>query len=127
MVAYDKRQLPGRTETVNVPVGVAGTQPTGSRCCTELKDPGDSELRLTLRRRHQPGGPDADSPGRETRIASRKRADPRTGAEPPGGSNRFVWDGRHGRGTQIEIDPPEDEDAAANLGPAAAPVAIRCV
>ncbi len=37
------------------------------------------------------------------------------------GLNRFVWDGRHGRGTQIEIDPPEDEDAAANLGPAVAP------
>jgi hypothetical protein len=37
------------------------------------------------------------------------------------GLNRFVWDGRHGRGTQIEIDPPEDEDDAANLGPAVAP------
>jgi hypothetical protein len=37
------------------------------------------------------------------------------------GLNRFVWDGRHGRGTQIEIDPPEDEDAAANLGPSVPP------
>src|SRR5262249_43527322 len=37
------------------------------------------------------------------------------------GLNRFVWDGKHGRGTQIDIDPPEDEDAAANLGPAVAP------
>ncbi|MBO0787405.1 MAG: hypothetical protein J2P33_15180, partial [Actinobacteria bacterium] len=37
------------------------------------------------------------------------------------GLNRFVWDGRHGRGTQIEIDPPEDEEAAANRGPTVPP------
>jgi hypothetical protein len=86
-----------------------------------LQDPGDAELRLTFR----------DSAGREIKTLTAKPGDEDRKPEkrkpkdpvPPRreGVNRFVWDGRHGRGTQIEIDPPEDEDAAANLGPAVAP------
>jgi len=121
VVAYDKRQLPGRTETVEVPVG-AGRNPTdGVAVLYRLQDPGDTELRLTFR----------DSAGREVRTLIARPGDedrkPEKGRPkdpvPPRreGVNRFVWDGRHERGTQIEIDPPEDEDAAANLGPAVAP------
>jgi hypothetical protein len=121
VVAYDKRQLPGRTETVDVPVG-AGQNPTdGVAVLYRLQDPGDDELRLTFR----------DSAGREVRTLTARPGDedrkPGKGKPkdpvPPRreGLNRFVWDGRHERGTQIEIDPPEDEDAAANLGPAVAP------
>jgi hypothetical protein len=84
-----------------------------------LKDPGDTELRLTFR----------DAAGREVRTLTARPGDedrkPEKGKDPAPnrreGLNRFVWDGRHARGTQIEIDPPEDEDAAANLGPAVAP------
>jgi hypothetical protein len=86
-----------------------------------LQDPGDTELRLTFR----------DSAGREVRTLITRPGDedrkPEKGKpkDPPPprreGLNRFVWDGRHERGTQIEIDPPEDEDAAANLGPAVVP------
>src|SRR5215469_17843584 len=87
-------------------------------CSSDL---GDAELRLTFR----------DSAGREVRTLTARPGDedrkPEKGKPkdpvPPrqDGLNRFVWDGRHGRGTQIEIDPPEDEDAAANLGPTVAP------
>jgi hypothetical protein len=121
VVAYDKRQRPGRTETEDVPVG-AGRNPTeGVAVLYRLTDPGDAELRLTF----------SDSAGREVRTLTARPGDedrkPEKGKPkdpvPPRreGLNRFVWDGRHGRGTQIEIDPPEDEDAAANLGPAVAP------
>jgi photosystem II stability/assembly factor-like uncharacterized protein len=121
VVAYDKRQLPDRTETEDVPVG-AGRNPTdGVAVLYRLQDPGDTELRLTFR----------DSAGREVRTLIARPGDedrkPEKGKPkdplPPRreGLNRFVWDGRHGRGTQIEIDPPEDEDAAANLGPAVVP------
>ena len=121
VVAYDKRQLPGRTETVNVPVGVGRNPTDGVAVLYRLKDPGDSELRLTFR----------DAVGREVRTLTARPGDedrkPEKGKPKDPvpnrreGLNRFVWDGRHGRGTQIEIDPPEDEDAAANLGPAVAP------
>lgn len=121
VVAYDKRQLPGRPETVDIPVG-AGQNPTeGVTVLYRLQDPGNADLRLTFR----------DSAGQEVRTLT---ARPDEGDRKPDkgkpkdpapsrleGLNRFVWDGRHGRGTQIEIDPPEDEDAAANLGPAVAP------
>jgi photosystem II stability/assembly factor-like uncharacterized protein len=121
VVAYDKRQRPGRTETEDVPVG-AGRNPTdGVAVLYRLQDPGDTELRLTFR----------DSAGREVRTLTARPGDedrkPEKGKPkdpvPPRreGLNRFVWDGRHGRGTQIEIDPPEDEDAAANLGPVVPP------
>ena len=121
VVAYDKQPLPGRTETVDVPVG-AGRNPTdGVAVLYRLQDPGDTELRLTFR----------DATGREIRTLTARPGDedrkPDKGKPkdpmPPRqeGVNRFVWDGRHGRGTQIEIDPPEDEDAAANLGPAVPP------
>jgi photosystem II stability/assembly factor-like uncharacterized protein len=120
VVAYDKRPLPGRTDTVEVPVG-AGQNPTdGLAVLYRLQDPGDTELRLTFR----------DSGGREIRTLTARPGDedrkpdkdkPKDPVPPRReGLNRFVWDGRHGRGTQIEIDPPEDEDAAANLGPAVA-------
>jgi hypothetical protein len=121
VVAYDKRQLPGRTETMNVPVGVGRNPTDGVAVLYRLKDPGDSELRLTFR----------DAVGREVRTLTARPGDedrkPEKGKPKDPvpnrreGLNRFVWDGRHGRGTQIEIDPPEDEDAAANLGPAVAP------
>ena len=121
VVAYDKRQLPGRTETVNVPVGVGRNPTDGVAVLYRLKDPGDSELRLTFR----------DAVGREVRTLTARPGDedrkPEKGKPKDPvpnrreGLNRFVWDGRHGRGTQIEIDPPEDEDAAANLGPTVAP------
>ena len=121
VVAYDRQQLPGRTETRDVPVG-AGRNPTdGVAVLYRLQDPGDAELRLTFR----------DSAGREVRALTARPGDedrkpakgkPRDPVPPRReGLNRFVWDGRHGRGTQIEIDPPEDEDAAANLGPAVPP------
>jgi hypothetical protein len=87
----------------------------------QLKDPGDTELRLTFR----------DAAGREVRTLTARPGDEERKPEKGKGKdpvpnrreglNRFVWDGRHGRGTQIEIDPPEDEDAAANLGPAVTP------
>jgi photosystem II stability/assembly factor-like uncharacterized protein len=121
VVAYDKRQLPGRTETVNVPLGVGRNPTDGVAVLYRLEDPGDSELRLTFR----------DAAGREVRTLTARPGDedrkPEKGKPKDPvpnrreGLNRFVWDGRHGRGTQIEIDPPEDEDAAANLGPAVAP------
>jgi hypothetical protein len=86
-----------------------------------LADPGDAELRLTF----------IDAVGKEIRTLTARPGDedhkPEKGKPkdpvPPrrAGLNRFVWDGKHGRGTQIEIDPPEDQDAAANLGPAVAP------
>jgi photosystem II stability/assembly factor-like uncharacterized protein len=121
VVAYDKRQLPGRTEAVEVPVG-AGRNPTdGVAVLYRLHDPGDTELRLTFR----------DSAGREVQALTARPGDedrkPEKGQPkdpvPPRreGLNRFVWDGRHGRGTQIEIDPPADEEAAANQGPAVPP------
>jgi hypothetical protein len=121
VVAFDKRQLPGRTETETVPVG-AGRNPTdGVAVLYRLQDPGDAELRLTFR----------DSAGQEIRTLTARPGDedrkpekgkPRDPVPPRReGLNRFVWDGRHGRGTQIEIDPPDDQDAAANLGPAVAP------
>jgi photosystem II stability/assembly factor-like uncharacterized protein len=121
VVAYDKRQLPGRTETVEVPVG-AGRNPTeGVAVLYRLQGPGDTELRLTFR----------DSSGKEVRTLTARPGDedrkPEKGKPkdpvPPrrAGMNRFVWDGRHGRGIQIEIDPPEDEDAAANPGPIVPP------
>ena len=121
VVAYDKRQLPGRTETMNVPVGVGRNPTDGVAVLYRLKDPGDSELRLTFR----------DAVGREVRTLTARPGDedrkPEKGKPKDPvpnrreGLNRFVWDGRHERGTQIEIDPPEDEDAAANLGPAVVP------
>ena len=100
----------------------AGQNPTdGVAVLYRLQDPGDTELRLTFR----------DSAGREVRTLTARPGDedrkPDKGKPkdpvPPRreGLNRFVWDGRHGRGTQIEIDPPEDEEDAANLGPAVAP------
>jgi photosystem II stability/assembly factor-like uncharacterized protein len=121
VVAFDKRQLPDRTETETVPVG-AGRNPTdGVAVLYRLQDPGDAELRLTFR----------DSAGQEIRTLTARPGDedrkpekgkPRDPVPPRReGLNRFVWDGRHGRGTQIEIDPPDDQDAAANLGPAVAP------
>ena len=121
VVAYDKRQLPGRTETVELPVG-AGRNPTdGVAVLYRLQGPGDAELRLTFR----------DSSGKEVRTLTARPGDedrkPDKGKPkdpvPPrrSGMNRFVWDGRHGHGTQIEIDPPDDEDAAANPGPAVPP------
>ncbi|HKR70578.1 MAG TPA: hypothetical protein VJT16_17190 [Streptosporangiaceae bacterium] len=121
VVAYDKRQLPGRTETIEVPVG-AGRNPTeGVVVLYRLQDPGDAELRLTFR----------DSAGQEIRTLRARPGDedrkPEKGKPkdpvPPRreGLNRFVWDGQHGRGTQIEVDPPKDEEAAANLGPAVPP------
>jgi len=121
VVAYDKRQLPGRTEKVDVPVGAGQNATDGVVVLYRLQDPGDTELRLTFR----------DSAGQEVRTLTARPGDedrkpdkgkPRDPVPPRReGLNRFVWDGRHGRGTQIEIDPPEDADAAANLGPAVAP------
>ena len=121
VVAFDKKQLPGRTETIEVPVGTGRNPTEGAVVLYQLTDPGDAELRLTFR----------DSDGREIRALTAKPGDedrkPEKGKPqdpvPPrrAGLNRFIWDGRHGRGTQIEIDPPEDEDAAANLGPAVPP------
>ena len=123
VVAYDKRQLKDRTETVNMPVG-AGRNPTdGVTVLYRLQDPGDAELRLTF----------SDSAGQEIRTLTARPGDedakpgkdkdkPKDPVPPRrDGLNRFVWDGRHGHGTQIEIDPPEDEDATANPGPAVAP------
>ena len=121
VVAYDKRQLPGRTETEDVPVGVGRNPTDGVAVLYRLDDPGDTELRLTFR----------DSAGQEVRTLTARPGDedrkPEKGKPqdpvPPRreGLNRFVWDGRHARGTQIEVDPPEDEDAAANLGPVVPP------
>src|SRR5215475_4339087 len=121
VVAYDKRQLPGRTETVNVPVGAGRNPADGVAVLYRLQDPGDTELRLTFR----------DSAGREVRTLTARPGDedrkPDKGKPkdpvPPRreGLNRFVWDGHHGRGTQIEVDPPKDEEAAANLGPVVPP------
>jgi photosystem II stability/assembly factor-like uncharacterized protein len=121
VVAYDKRQLPGRTETVDVPVGAGRNAADGVAVLYRLPDPGDTELRLTFR----------DSEGREVRTLTARPGDedrkpekgkPKDPVTPRlEGVNRFVWDGRHGRGTQIAVDPPEDEDAAANLGPAVPP------
>jgi hypothetical protein len=121
VVTYDKKQLPGRTETVEVPVGAGRNSTDGVAVLYRLQDPGDAELRLTFR----------DSAGQEIRTLTARPGDedrkPEKGKPkdpvPPrrDGLNRFVWDGRHGRGTQIEIDPPEDEDAAANVGPAVPP------
>ncbi len=120
VVAYDKRQLPGRTETVNVPVGAGHNPADGVAVLYRLTDPGAAELRLTF----------LDAAGREIRtLTARPDDEERKPGErkpkdqvPPRreGLNRFVWDGRHGRGTQIEIDPPDDEDDVANLGPAVA-------
>jgi photosystem II stability/assembly factor-like uncharacterized protein len=121
VVAHDKRQLPGRTDTVDVPVG-AGQNPTeGVAVLYRLQAPADAELRLTFR----------DSASREIRTLIAQPGDedrkPEKGKPKDPvpsrheGLNRFVWDGRHGRGTQIEIDPPKDEDAAANTGPAVPP------
>jgi photosystem II stability/assembly factor-like uncharacterized protein len=121
VVAYDKQQLPGRTESADLPVG-AGRNPTdGVAVLYRLQDPGDTELSLTFR----------DSAGQEVRTLTARPGDedrkPEKGKPkdpvPPRreGLNRFVWDGRHGRGTQIEVDPPDDEDAAANMGPAVPP------
>jgi photosystem II stability/assembly factor-like uncharacterized protein len=121
VVAYDKRQLPGRTDTVDEPVGAGRNPADGVAVLYQLEDPGDAELRLTFR----------DSAGQEVRTVTARPGDedrkPEKGKPkdqvPPRrqGLNRFVWDGRHGRGTEIEVDPPEDEDAAANLGPAVPP------
>jgi photosystem II stability/assembly factor-like uncharacterized protein len=121
VVVYDKRQPAGRTETVDEPVG-AGRNPTnGVAVLYQLQGPGDTELRLTFR----------DAVGQDVRTLTARPGDedrkPEKGKPkdpvPPRreGLNHFVWDGRHERGTQIEIDPPEDEDAAANLGPAVPP------
>ncbi|MHB1431099.1 MAG: hypothetical protein ACYCVZ_03145 [Streptosporangiaceae bacterium] len=123
VVGYDKRQLPGRTETVDVPVG-AGQNPTdGVAVRYWLSDPGDAELRLVF----------LDAAGREIRTLTARPGDERrtpgkdkgkpADPVPPrrAGLNLFVWDGRHGDGTTIEVDPPEDEDAAANRGPAVPP------
>jgi photosystem II stability/assembly factor-like uncharacterized protein len=121
VVAYDKRQLEDRTESVDVPVG-AGRNPTdGVAVLYQLQDPGDAELRLTFR----------DSAGQEVRTLTARpgdedrkpdKAKPKDPVPPRReGLNRFVWDGRRERGTQIEVDPPEDEEAAANNGPAVPP------
>jgi hypothetical protein len=121
VVAFDKRPLPGRTETEDVPVGAGRNPADGVAVLYRLTDPGDAELRLTFR----------DSAGQVIRTLTARPGDedrkPEKGKAqdpvPPRqeGLNRFDWDGRHGRGTQIELDPPEDEDAAANMGPAVAP------
>jgi photosystem II stability/assembly factor-like uncharacterized protein len=121
VVAHDKQPLPGRPETVDVPVGAGQNSTDGVVVLYRLQDPGDAELRLTFR----------DSAGREIRTLTAQPGDDdrKPGKDktrdpvPPRreGLNRFVWDGRHGRGTQIEIDPPESEEDAANLGPAVAP------
>ncbi|HZC40134.1 MAG TPA: hypothetical protein VE343_05630, partial [Streptosporangiaceae bacterium] len=121
VVAWDKQQRPGRTETENVPVGAGRNPADGVAVLYRLQHPGDAELRLTFR----------DSDGQQVRTLTARPGDedrkPEKGEPedpvPPRqeGLNRFVWDGRHGRGTQIEIDPPEDEEAAANRGPAVPP------
>ncbi|HXS66586.1 MAG TPA: hypothetical protein VN767_27335 [Streptosporangiaceae bacterium] len=121
VVTHDKRQLPGRTESEDLPVGAGQNATDGVAVLYRLADPGDAELRLTFR----------DSAGREVRTLTARPGDeerePRKDMPkdpvPPRreGLNRFVWDGRYGRGTQIEIDPPDDRDAAANRGPEVAP------
>jgi photosystem II stability/assembly factor-like uncharacterized protein len=121
VVAYDKRQVPGRTETVDIPVGAGQNSTDGVAVLYQLQDPGDTELRITVR----------DAAGQEVRTLTARPGDedrkPDKGKPkdpvPPRrpGLNRFVWDGRLGRGTQIEVDPPEDEDDAANLGPVVPP------
>jgi photosystem II stability/assembly factor-like uncharacterized protein len=121
VVAFDKQQLPGRTETEQVPVGAGQNPADGVAVLYHLQDPGDTELRVAF----------SDSAGQEVRTLTARPGDedrkPEKGKPkdpvPPrrAGLNHFIWDGKHARGTQIEIDPPEDEDAAANMGPAVAP------
>ncbi|MBO0744429.1 MAG: hypothetical protein J2P43_05375, partial [Candidatus Dormibacteraeota bacterium] len=121
VIPFDRVPLPGRTDTVNRYVA-AGTNPTeGVVVLYNLRDPGEEELRLTF----------LDSSGQEIRVLTARPGDedrkPEKGKPkdpvPPRrpGLNRFVWDGRHGRGTQIEVDPPEDIQAVENLGPLVAP------
>jgi hypothetical protein len=102
-------------------VGAGQNSTDGVAVLYRLRDPGDTELRLTF----------LDSAGQEVRTLTARPGDEDrkpvkgkpTDPVPPRreGLNRFVWDGKHGRGTQIEIDPPDDEENAANLGPAVAP------
>jgi photosystem II stability/assembly factor-like uncharacterized protein len=121
VVVYDKYQLPGRTETVEVPVAAGRNPADGVAVLYRMQDPGDAELRLSFR---DAAGQQVRTliarPGDEDRKAEKGK--PRDPVLPRReGLNRFVWDGRHGRGTQIEVDPPADDDAAANLGPPVPP------
>ncbi len=121
VIPFDKVPLPGRTETLNRPVG-AGSNPTdGVVVLYHLREPGDQELRLTFL---DPAGGEIRTfvarPGDEDRKPEKgKPQDPVPSRRP--GLNRFVWDGRHGRGTQIEVDPPEDLESIENPGPLVAP------
>ncbi|MBO0746031.1 MAG: glycosyl hydrolase, partial [Candidatus Dormibacteraeota bacterium] len=121
VIPFDKVPRPGRVETENRPVG-AGTNPTdGVAILYQLRAPGDDELRITI----------VDGKGEEIRTLIARPGDedrkPEKGKPqdpvPPRrpGLNRFVWDGRHGRGTQIEVDPPEDLETVENLGPLVPP------
>ncbi|MFZ0214900.1 MAG: glycosyl hydrolase [Candidatus Dormiibacterota bacterium] len=125
VVPYDKRQLPGRTEIVDEPVGAGRNPAAGVAVLYELQDPGDAELKLTFL---DAAGEEIRSlvarPGDEDRKPEKgKPQDPVPPRRP--GLNRFLWDGRHGRGTQIEIDPPDDESSIANPGPLVAPGRYR--
>ena len=120
VVAYDKRQLPGRTETVTC----RGSRPEPNRRGGgAVLTPGPRRQRAAAHvpRRRWPGGPDADSAaGRRGSQAGKGQAQG-PGAEPPGGSEPLRL-GRPGRARHPDRDHlPEDEDAAANLGPAVAP------
>ena len=127
VVGYDKRQPPGRTDTVEIPVGAGQNPADGVVVNYWLTDPGDAELRLVfqdaegreIRTLTARPGDERPAPGKDKDKSKGKPKDP----VPPrrAGLNRFVWDGRHGHGTTIEVDPPEDEDAAANPGPAVPP------
>ncbi len=121
VIPFDKVPLPDRTDTVTRFVA-AGANPTeGVAVLYHLREPGDDELRLTF----------LDSAGQEIRVFTAGPGDedrkpekgkPRDPVPPRrSGLNRFVWDGRHGRGTQIEVDPPEDIDSIENLGPVVPP------
>ncbi|MDR3082836.1 MAG: hypothetical protein LBV60_18265 [Streptomyces sp.] len=121
VIPFDKVPVPGRTETLKRPVA-AGTNPTeGVVVLYHLREPGEEELRLTF----------LDQAGQEIRTLVARPGDedrkPQKGKPqdpvPPRrqGLNRFVWDGRHGRGTQVEVDPPEDLELVENLGPVVAP------
>ncbi len=121
VIAFDKVPVPERTETVTRPVA-AGRNPTeGVAVLYHLREPGDDELRVTfLDGRNEEIRTFVARPGDEDRKPEQgKPQDP----VPPrrSGLNRFVWDGRHGRGTQIEVDPPEDLEAIENLGPLVTP------
>ncbi|MBO0838307.1 MAG: glycosyl hydrolase, partial [Actinobacteria bacterium] len=125
VLTFEKEPLPGRAATVTKPVG-AGQNPTeGVVVLYQLPEPGDDELRLTfLDARGEEIRTLVARPGDEDRRPEKgKLQDPL----PPRrrGLNRFVWDGRHGRGTQIEVDPPEDPSSVENPGPLVPPGRYR--